>query len=72
MALKVKVLSQYCKSCGYCVHFCPQHVLAFGKTRNAIGAFFPVADIDKCVGCGICATVCPDSALEIREEENNG
>lgn len=43
MALKVKVLDKYCKSCGYCVHFCPKHVLEIGKTRNAIGAFYPVA-----------------------------
>ena len=72
MALKVKVLGQSCKSSGYCIHFCPKNALTFGKQRNAIGAFFPVADLDKCIGCGICATMCPDAALEIREEADNG
>ena len=72
MALKVKVLDKYCKGCGYCVHFCPKHVLEIGKTRNAIGAFYPVAaNLEACIGCGICATMCPDAALEIREEENH-
>ena len=72
MALKVKVLDKYCKSCGYCVHFCPKHVLEIGKTRNAIGAFYPVAaNLEACIGCGICATMCPDAALDIREEEDH-
>lgn len=72
MALKVKVLGQFCKGCGYCVHFCPKEALSFGKTRNGIGAFYPVVDTEKCISCGICATVCPDAALELREEENHG
>lgn len=73
MALKVKVLGQFCKGCGYCVHFCPKKVLAFGTTRNALGLFFPVmTDAGSCVACGICATVCPDAAIELREESDNG
>ncbi len=72
MALKVKVLSQYCKQCGICVHFCPKGALSFGKERNAIGAFFPEVDGEKCIACGICATVCPDAVIELREEANNG
>lgn len=72
MALKVKVLEGYCKSCGYCVHFCPKQVLEIGKNRNALGSFYPVAvRIEDCIGCGICATMCPDGALEIKEDENN-
>lgn len=70
MALKVKVLEKYCKSCGYCVHFCPKNVLEIGKNRNGIGEFYPVAvRYEECIGCGICATMCPDGALEIEEVE---
>jgi len=72
MALKVNVLGQYCKSCGYCVKFCPKKAIEFGKVRNGLGVFFPVVDPDKCIACGICATVCPDAVLELREEENHG
>ena len=70
--MRVKVLSQYCKSCGYCVHYCPKKALSFGKERNVLGVFYPVVDEEKCIACGICATVCPDAALELRDEENNG
>lgn len=73
MALKVKVLGQYCKGCGYCVNFCPKKVLAFGKERNGLGAFPPVVmRPDDCIQCGICATMCPDAAIELREEGQNG
>ena len=72
MALRIKVLSQYCKSCGYCAHFCPKEAISFGTERNGLGVFYPIVDEAKCINCGICATVCPDAALELREEENNG
>ncbi len=72
MALKIKVLGQYCKGCGYCVNFCPKKAVSFGRERNGLGVFFPVIDREACIACGICATVCPDAALELREEENNG
>ncbi len=35
--MRVKVLSQYCKSCGYCVHFCPKEALSYGKVREGMG-----------------------------------
>lgn len=72
MALKASVLSQYCKSCGYCVHFCPKKALTLGKKRNAIGAFYPVLEAEKCIGCGICVMMCPDAALELREVKQDG
>lgn len=73
MALKFKVMEQYCKSCGYCVHFCPKQILVFGDERNAKGYFYPTAtDLSKCIGCGICAKMCPDAAIEIREEAQHG
>ncbi len=70
MNLKVRMLSQYCKGCGYCVHFCPKKVLALGSNRNAQGAFFPVLiKPEDCILCGTCARMCPDAAIELVEEE---
>ena len=73
MALKVKVLDEYCKGCGYCAHFCPNKAMDFGPVRNEYGAFPPVvAAPGSCIKCGICATVCPEAAIELREENANG
>lgn len=63
---KVKVLGEYCKSCGLCVTICPKKVLAIGDKLNAKGYYaVVVADESKCIGCALCGTVCPDLALEV-------
>lgn len=63
---KVKVLSEYCKSCGLCVNICPKKVLAIGDKPNVKGYYaVVVADEERCIGCTLCGTVCPDLALEV-------
>lgn len=61
----VKVLDEYCKSCGLCIHICPKKVLTIGGKPNAKGYYYVVAAEDKCIGCGLCGAMCPDMALEI-------
>ncbi|MCM1364913.1 MAG: 4Fe-4S binding protein [Faecalibacterium sp.] len=56
----------YCKGCGYCIKFCPKHILEMGKERSVRGFFFPVVtDESACISCGICASMCPDAAIEL-------
>ena len=33
----IKVIAERCKSCGYCVKYCPKQVLAVGKHVNSKG-----------------------------------
>jgi 2-oxoglutarate ferredoxin oxidoreductase subunit delta len=63
---RVTILKESCKSCGYCVRFCPEEVLAVGSEVNAKGYPFVVAkEPEKCIGCAMCAQMCPDAAIEV-------
>ncbi|MFZ7102644.1 MAG: 4Fe-4S dicluster domain-containing protein [Peptococcaceae bacterium] len=62
---KVKILSEYCKSCRLCLEVCPRGVLRVGDKTNAKGYYTVVADTEKCNGCTLCALVCPDVAIEV-------
>jgi 2-oxoglutarate ferredoxin oxidoreductase subunit delta len=55
-----------CKACGYCVSFCPKHVLVMSNELNARGVHYvTVNDAGECTGCMICGIVCPDVAIEV-------
>ena len=52
---KVEIVAERCKSCGYCVKFCPKQVLEIGTGVNSKGYEYvvPVRPED-CIGCAIC------------------
>ena len=61
-----------CKGCGYCIRFCPKHILELGSERNKRGHFYPMnIDTEACTSCAICAIVCPEGAIEIPEKGEN-
>lgn len=63
---KVEIRTESCKSCQYCVKFCPKHVLEIGSEVNKKGYLFVYAkNPENCVGCAICGMMCPDAAIEI-------
>jgi len=60
----VHIIEERCKGCGFCVTFCPQHVLVTSKCTNAKGYHPPeITDESQCVNCGLCALLCPDFAI---------
>ena len=63
---RVEIIAERCKSCGYCVKFCPKHILAIGTTVNSKG--YEIAECvepEKCNGCAIGGRMCPDGALDV-------
>ncbi len=60
----VVVTTERCKGCGFCVEFCPTHVLALSSAFNKKGYHPPhMVDADKCSGCNLCGMYCPDFAI---------
>ncbi|MDR3333210.1 MAG: 4Fe-4S binding protein [Synergistaceae bacterium] len=63
---RVEIRSESCKSCGYCVKFCPKEVLVIGTRVNSKGyEYAEPQNMEACVGCRMCAVMCPDAAIEI-------
>jgi len=53
-----------CKGCGFCIAFCPPHVLQFSSEFNSQGYHYPeLVDPDGCTGCDLCGLYCPDFAI---------
>lgn len=64
--VKIEISKESCKSCGYCVKYCPKNVLSIGKDVNRKGyQYAVVSEAEKCIGCKMCANICPDAAIEI-------
>ncbi len=60
----VYIKDELCKGCGFCIEFCPLHILAFSEKFNAKGYHPPeLIDDDRCSGCDICGMYCPDFAI---------
>lgn len=63
---EIKVVAERCKSCGYCIKFCPKGVLEIGAKVNSKGyEYVTPVNMEACVGCMVCGRMCPDGAIEI-------
>lgn len=55
-----RIIRQWCKGCGICVHFCPKQVLELDNEGKVC-----VASPEDCIACRICELRCPDMAIEV-------
>ncbi|WP_028578811.1 4Fe-4S dicluster domain-containing protein [Desulfogranum japonicum] len=60
----VNIIEDRCKGCGYCIEFCPMHILAFSDHFNKKGYHPPqTTKPDECVNCHYCEIICPEFAI---------
>ncbi|MFC1904553.1 ATP-binding protein [Chloroflexota bacterium] len=63
---KVRVITERCKECGFCIEFCRQEALIKSTEINSHGYHLVSQDDnDKCTGCNICAMICPEFAINV-------
>lgn len=60
----VYIMEDRCKGCGYCIEFCPKHVMEFSAKFNKIGYHPPIIiNSEDCVNCHYCEIICPEFAI---------
>ena len=65
---KIIIEQEMCKSCGYCIEYCPKGSIKLADYYNALGYYPAQFTGDECTGCGICAIVCPEAIIEVWRE----
>jgi len=70
---KVFIISDRCKGCEFCIHFCPKEVLEVSSGFNQKGCHPPeVREGAHCIACGLCELICPEFAIFVEKEEGGG
>ena len=67
---RIHIVRERCKSCGFCVEYCPRNVLETSEESNSKGYHPPrVKDEVACANCGLCEMLCPEFAIYLDGEE---
>ena len=67
---RLKINSEICKGCLYCVKNCSKQVFQLSGRSNSRGSqYVEASNAGNCIGCKICTLMCPDAAIELFEVE---
>ncbi len=65
---EIKLITERCKGCTYCIEFCPKHVLKISEKINSKGYHLPsVERPEDCIGCKLCELICPDFCIFVEK-----
>ena len=68
--MKIKIIEDYCKGCGYCIDICPKHIFKESLRLNEKGYEIPeITDSELCTLCKKCELICPEMAISVEKEE---
>jgi 2-oxoglutarate ferredoxin oxidoreductase subunit delta len=60
----IHINRERCKGCGFCVEYCPRHVLVLDDMFNRKGYHPPrVTRPRECINCNLCEMLCPEFAI---------
>ena len=66
----IHLIKDRCKSCEFCIEFCPRGILELSAEFNAKGYHLPrKIDDGNCIACRLCELICPEFAIHITEDE---
>ncbi len=68
----VRIITERCKGCSFCLDYCPKGVLTMSEGFNKKGYHYPeIVKEGECVNCNLCANICPEFAIFSEEVEND-
>jgi len=66
----VNIIKDRCKSCEFCIEFCPQGILKLSEEFNSKGYHPPeIEDKNGCIACRLCELICPEFAIHVTEDK---
>lgn len=67
----VKIDTDKCKECLYCINFCPAKVMELGEKLNSHGYYTAeFKNAENASRAEFAATVCPEAAVSVYKDEN--